>query len=70
MHQRLKQFRQVAGMTQKELADSLGYDRVHYANIESGKRPMASGFYELAIGKMLKHSEDKARLLRAENDRC
>ncbi len=69
MHERLKEFRLIAGMTQQQLADALSYDRVHYANIESGQRPMVDGFYARAISKMLKHCEDKVRLLRAENDR-
>jgi DNA-binding XRE family transcriptional regulator len=70
MHQRLKQMRALSGMTQKELADSLGYVRVQYSYIETGARPMPPGFYERAVSKMLKHCEDKVRLLRAENDRC
>lgn len=70
MHERLKEFRAVAGMTQQQLADAVNYDRVHYANIESGKRPMSEGFYARAIAKMLKHCEDKTRLLRAESERC
>lgn len=70
MHERLKEFRAVAGMTQQQLADALSYDRVHYGYIEAGQRPMVDGFYARAIAKMLKHCEDKTRLLRAENERC
>lgn len=69
MHQRLKEFRQVAGMTQKALADSLGYDRVHYSKIENGSEPMVEGFYQRAISKMLRSCQDRVRLLQAENDR-
>lgn len=69
-HARLKQMRALSGMTQKELADALGYDRVHYSYIETGARPMPPGFYERAVSKMLKHCQDKTRVLQAEADRC
>ena len=69
MHERLKEFRAVAGMTQQQLADALGYDRAHYGRIECGSESMVEGFYPRAISKMLRHCENKVRLLRAENDR-
>ncbi len=69
MHERLKEFRAVAGMTQQQIADAVNYNRVHYANIESGQCRMPDGFYARAIAKMLKHCEDKVRLLRAESER-
>ena len=70
MHERLKQMRALSGMTQKELADALAYDRPHYAKIENGMVNMVPGFYERAISKMLKHCQDKVRILQAENDMC
>lgn len=69
-HERLREMRKISGMTQKEIADALAYDRVHYSDVENGNRPMVDGFYARAISKMLKRCQDNTRILQDEADRC
>ena len=43
-----KHFRELAGMTQSELADAVGYSCEQVASIEQGRRPAKAAFTEAA----------------------
>ncbi len=52
---RLAQLRREQGMTQEQLADKSGLDRVAIANIETGiRRPTVTTIYRLAKGMGVK----------------
>ena len=66
----LRTLRRQTGFTQKQLADMVGYTRQYYAQIESGKRKMPDGLYEVAVSKMYQRSIELTVLLYNHAKNC
>lgn len=57
MRKDLKQLRLSQGLTQKQIAEDIGYHRSYYTNVETGKRRGSIHFWN-GIQKVLKIPDD------------
>jgi transcriptional regulator with XRE-family HTH domain len=63
MNKKLRMYRMLAGFSQYELAQLLGYTRGAYSHIECGHREMPDGMYSKAMLKMSARLKEIANLL-------